>query len=86
MIINISKVDEEIIFSSKENKSVQFKFNADGSNLNNNSLLTFLVNLSSQDEEFTFEKQTQSEEVDFLCELFLEFSKTMKEQRDEISI
>lgn len=86
MIINVSEVNEKILITSNENKNIKLEFLSNGSDLNNEKILMFLVKLAAQDDnklEIQTPDANNSQEVKFIVELLQKFNQTIMEDVHE---
>lgn len=81
MTIKITQNNDNILLSCNENKNVKLEFKSDGSNLNNEKLLIFLVKLSAQQDsniELSYEKKTN--EIMFIVDLLKTFNEQLNKE------
>lgn len=80
MTIKIAQKENKIELSCLENKNLSLSFNSDGSNLNNEKLINFLIKMSAQeDNDFKVEYDKNSQEQIFLANLIQKFSQKLKQ-------
>lgn len=84
MKINVEQNDQIITIYAQNNRNIKLNFLSDGSDLNNEKLLMFLVKLASQDDN-TLELNTSTPnlEVNFIIELLQQFNKTILKEKND---
>lgn len=81
MTIKITQDNDNILLSCIENKNIKLEFKSDGSNLNNEKLLIFLVKLSAQqDNNIELSYETKTNEIMFIVDLLKTFSEQLNKE------